>query len=824
MRRFLALVWTLGAGALLVSGCFVEPAYNGKKVACNSNADCKSLGSGYTCQPEGFCARPGDGGTVSDGGTGDGGMGDGGMGDGGQPTCTPACQSGETCNGTSCVPNADLLVTITSPADKAVVGDAPEVHATVTGAVGGVKKVTCATGGATVPATKNAQGDWVCTLDLSGTAQGASSTVTVTATDGKPRTAQAQVTLVHDTQPPTVSFQHPATDGAYVPQPESLQVSAKADDATLADLKLSYTDPGGTKTPLKDCTETPPSGTCATTIPLAAGQAPGTYTLVAIATDAGGHKARATRTFLIDGTPPTVTITSIPQGPVRRDTSAPITVAASDAQTSVAKVTLAVKAGAAGGAALPIPGVAGSTAGTTVFTVTGRSGTTATPVLDATTKTYTVVATATDVWGNAKQTTGQLTITRIAWQAALTAPAGGTGVALSPAVDSNGKVYVVWRGPANGDTIYAIDGATGTANKVGTTANRVLAGPMIAVDAGGLTHLYFLEERSTSPGIYDVESYQPGATKQDWVYPGPGLASGRSALGLPTLAGGTGLVYIPTNVPGVIGVTANRMCIDLVDMVAGSRSGSGCVTAQWSRARIATVTRTGSDLILAESHSGATAVLENASGWSTLTSGAVPGTAIGGPTVTLSRFYLVESPPSGTNPGKGMGFPWSTDLTTPAPAWSESLVGPSTGILKRGTDELAGGLQGRVWFGSAKDQTVFQSVALPVSGTVSSLSLGTGGRSYALVDTGTASQGAFVVALGPGPARAPLWQYPDPSSTTILPSPALGTTAVLGPNGFLFVPDGSGAVTALITDSATPGTGWTNSRGDPARTATVKGP
>ena len=398
---------------------------------------------------------------------------------------------------------------------------------------------------------------------------------------------------------------------------------------------------------MKDCPASTTQASCSGAISLPLGSAAGDYTFQATATDAAGHTKRAIRTFKIDGTPPTVAIAALPTHAVPRNQDIPITVNATDAETSVATVTLTLVGAAAGGADLDVPGVASGSAGQTTFTVTKRNGS-ATPVLDAVQKTWSVQVVATDAWGNQAKTGGNLTITRVAWQADLNAGGSTAGSALSPAVAADGTIYVVRQDGTGKDTVFGIPSGSGQATKVGTTARSVLAGPMLVEDNAGVSQLIFLETQSVTSTNFTLESLDPTGT-QLWTYGGGNVLGQSYPLGLPAL-GSKGQLYVPVRAMPTVGNPSS--CIYQVGP-DGTNTDHACLSNQsWDRTRIAALRQASGDEAVAVNDKGATLVIDCAGTCSQVSSGSPIGAPVGGPMLSSDHYFLTGANPSGGAAGR----------------------------------------------------------------------------------------------------------------------------------------------------------------------------
>lgn len=149
--------------------------------------------------------------------------------------------------------------------------------------------------------------------------------------------APAQAGLMHDNQPPSVSFLTPAVN-AYVRQTVSVEAQAAGGRGSpVAGLGLS----AGGKTLAATLRPAPPApsvtaagGWNTTSVP------DGVQTLTATAHDQAGNSAAATRVVLVDNTPPDTQITAGPTA-VIVDTSATFAVTGTDNLTPVAQLQFA---------------------------------------------------------------------------------------------------------------------------------------------------------------------------------------------------------------------------------------------------------------------------------------------------------------------------------------------------------------------------------------------------------------------------------------------------------------------------------------------------
>lgn len=807
-----ALPICLTALAFLGAGCQVDPSYNGHKVACSSDKDCSSL-PGFTCSVDGYCVQPTS--TGGDGGTTDGGS-----------ACNPACGTGQTCKGGSCVPSSDLVVTITSPADGAIVQGTVEVHATVTGYVGSVTDVTCQAGDAAAVAATQTSTDWACVVDVSGVAEGTPVAIKVTATDEVPRSASDSVTVKRDSTNPVVTIVKPdAADGYYVPSPGTLTIEAQAQDTNLAEIDLRVANPGGsTGSQVAKCAPTQkPTDTCTGTMDLSADPnvtPHGKYTIIAVATDLAGNTGRATLHFQIDDMPPAVEITSRPPDVVPRDQNAPFKVRATDAETTVQSVSFDVVDGKGTGQDLSVTGSLANAQGVRTFTVTKRGGA-ATPLLDATSKTYQLRISAKDAWGNQTTISGTLTITRVKWQANLSHQAATSVSATSPAVASDGTIYVAGVATNGASTIFSLAPADGTISQLGSANATVISGPVVYDDVNGVRHLYLLEQTSAAGQTNQIESFSPNGNG-GWTYP-PALAIPRPNPTTLPAVGTQGALYIGTKYTKPAALQPSG-CVEKLSPTDGSRQDRGCADGlTWTRGGIAVVMQAQQDAIVVTDAGGSAAEVACTSSGCGLASSVDAATGqvpVGEPAANAKRFFItgaaVGTP--GNASAAAIGYQWTSGFADTSP-WDLPLTGPSTGVLVHGLI-VSGGDANQAWWATTALASVNEFDPLPADGRVVGSSAAAGGRTFDLVDTTTAG---YVVAFDSGTGRSVLWQFPDPGSGTALAEPAADTTPVLDSNGILYVPDSSGMVTALITDTVGPAAGWSNVRSDPARTSSIGG-
>lgn len=794
-------------GSVLLSGCPTGVDTQREGFPCNPDGSCRN---GLVCR-SGTCVLP----AHADGGTRDGGTKDGGPTDGGNG-CNPACSSGQTCQNGTCVPSGAFTVTITSPADGDVVPAAVTVHSTVAGASGSVTGVSCSTGTSPAVAATHSGGEWTCGLDLSSVGEGQPATITVRATDAASEQATASITVTLDTTDPTVSFTSPTQpDGYMVPAPSMVAVAATATDTNLSEIDLTVTNPDGSAGPtLAACTPTStPTDSCNGSFDLTgASVAHGLYTITATAIDLAGNTATAAYHLRIDDTPPTVMILNQPNGPVTRDADASFSVAATDAQTSVGSISFAVVDGKGPGQDLPVPVYSTGGGGQKKFVVTGVGGN-ATPVLNAATGSFTVRATATDVWGNQGSTTAQLTITRVKWVANLSQVAGGGAQLTSPAVGSDGTIYAVVAGGNNGQLV-SLDPATGTINMLPAGNRPILGGPVVLVDqTTNQSHVYVLS-RSQFTGNTNLESLTPTG-QMEWVYPQSALSNPITVAGLPA-AGSSGMLVVPISGSSV---TGGGRCVDQVAMGGGAQRGEACVAGnqQWQGDARSAVAQQGSQTLAIVCDSAGEYDEFSCSAGTCGVYGANANTGIGPagePAASTAAFYLAGnlSGLSGGPQQGAAGWAWNPGLAGGRTLMLSLPAPPSMGVLLYGS-EIAGGIADKVWWGRTDVPATPTLMTVPMGGNVVGLSQGTDGDTYALVST---TSGGAVVAFGPQPDHAIAWQYPD-TGKALAPPPPPNATAVLGANGVLYVPDASLRVTALVTDSPGPAAGWSNVRGDPGR-------
>ncbi len=208
---------------------------------------------------------------------------------------------------------------------------------TLTGTTDPGARVDLFLSGATtaVTVTADAAGAFTASLTL---ALNASNTLEAYATGqgGNGLTSPAvEATIVHDNTPPGVSFTQPLAT-AHVRG--TVTVTAQATDLNkVQDLTLS-TDVG----PLAPTLTPPPpaSPLTATATWNTLGLADGTHTLTATATDAAGNTNTATRTVIVDNTPPDTLITGGPTGEINVG-QATFTFTGTDNLTPVANLVFA---------------------------------------------------------------------------------------------------------------------------------------------------------------------------------------------------------------------------------------------------------------------------------------------------------------------------------------------------------------------------------------------------------------------------------------------------------------------------------------------------
>jgi hypothetical protein len=202
--------------------------------------------------------------------------------------------------------NTAPVVSVTSPNYNATVSGTVTLSATTTDNSSGVASVSYYAG-STLIGTSTASPSYSFSWDTTPLANGSQS-LTARATDavGNVGTSTAlPVTLNNDKTPPTVSFSSPGS-GALVGGP-SVTLAAYAND-NVGVTQVKFFDGAtllGTVTP----GASPFSYVWNTT-----GATSGTHTLFATAYDAAGNSASASVQVTVDGTPPTVAVTSPANG------------------------------------------------------------------------------------------------------------------------------------------------------------------------------------------------------------------------------------------------------------------------------------------------------------------------------------------------------------------------------------------------------------------------------------------------------------------------------------------------------------------------------
>lgn len=829
-----------------LAGCHVDPTYGGELVSCSTDADCAGLSGGpFACDgAAGLCVRTDGGGTDGgglDGGATDGGATDGGAVDGGS-SCRPACPAGASCVDGACARDAELSVTVSSPDDGAVVGDSVTVEGTVTGAVGQTS-ASCAMAGGAEVAGQVQGGVATCTVDLTGSADGEVA-VTITVSDALGGEASDQVTLVRDGTPPEVTLIGPswlvdeAPDVVTVADgkvwlrspPRSFVFEAAASDAHLVRFDISYEGSGARRD--QTCPADPgTANTCdlAVTGPQNLTEAlrwqAGEYVFTAESEDAAGHVTTQRMSFWVSDALPEVTVVEAPQAAVRRDEPAVYRLRVTHPYHDLARVRLLVPHAQADGSGLVLDAAPdGNAAGVYVATVPDRTGADA-PWLPAVEKTWADVSVeAVNTWGrSATDTIGDLTITRVPWAPVQLSNGSGwrnLGV-LSPAVASNGTVYVVARFTdqmSQQDRLFGIDGASGQ-QSLAVQVPLSEAGPLIQEIPGG-RRLFLL-------GQYGALYARDDQGGEVWSAYG----NGAQVVGLPALvpdpSAGDELA-----VPTYEGVG----CLSFIDAATGPATAGdpkNCTSGRWSDVSVlARPGRTGTVAVasdvegalvrfgwvgsnfLAYPSANARPRVGELAGWVN---------PAGSGTAADVGFFLGHVPADLSQQSPSLErLPWPPASLIPDPgsiaSWAFDLPGLTRGAVHDGTFAVTGGA-GAIVRVNIADPTQSTQGVLGQDEVLLSASIGADGLVYAYTEGRTADHLMafdFSVVSAEGGASL-LWTYdvPPPSGT------APRQTAVLGPHGFLYVPGGDGTLRALITDSPAPAAGWSNVRGDPQRTASM---